>query len=524
MTATDDGRRGPPARSQPAAATSTRSAGDERQGDERIPWQVWRLAWVIVFGAFASGLDASVANIGLNTISLDLGSTLVTTQWVASGYLLALAMSLPLAGWLGRRYGPGRVWLVALTAFTVASGLCAAAPSIGGLIALRVVQGLAGGLLIPAGQTVLGRAVGSGRLGRVMATLGIVVTVAPALGPVIGGLILNVGSWRWLFAINLPVGVAGILLGGRYVPRGERGQAPRLDWLGLLLISTGLPALVYALTRLGEAGTLTQPVILAALVIGVGALTGFVAQSARRREPLLDLRLYRRNRVYAAATVATGFTGMILFGSGLVFPLYFQAGQGESIITTGLRLLGLGGATALVQPWAGRLTDRHGGGVVSAVGCALLVAVSVTFALLPLQAGAVTIQIILALFGLAVAFAAVPPSIAAYKTVTPDQLSDATTALNIVQRVGGALGGALFAVVIARRLPDDPQAAFQHAFWLVAAAGLLGLLAALWLWHALRVLDRAQAQPAPGPRAPTARPPAGPAAVSASAGARSTRR
>ncbi len=202
-----------------------------------------------------------------------------------------------------------------------------------------------------------------------------------------------------------------------------------------------------------------------ALAVGVGALAAFVARSLRHREPLLDLRLYRRNQVYRAATVTTGLTGMILFGSGLVFPLYLQIGQGQSVLATGLRLLGLGAATALVMPAAGRLTDRHGGGVVSAIGCATLVAVSVAFALLPLDAGEVVIQIVLALFGAATAFAAVPAGIAAYKTVTPEQLPDATTTVNIVQRVGGALGGALFAVVIARNLPDDPEGAFRHAFW-----------------------------------------------------------
>jgi EmrB/QacA subfamily drug resistance transporter len=441
---------------------------------------------VIVFGAFASGVDASLANIGLKTISSDLGSDLATTQWVASGYLLALAVSLPLAGWLGRRFGPGRVWLVALAAFTVASGLCAAAPSISSLIVLRVVQGLAGGLLIPAGQTVLGRAVGSQRLGRVMASLGIVVTVAPALGPVIGGLILHGASWRWLFLINLPLGLAGLALGVRYVPRGEPGQAPRLDWVGLLLVSSGLPALVYAFTSWGDHGTPLRPAVLGMLVLGAGALAAFAVLSSRRRGPLLDLGLFRRNQVYASATVATGFTGMILFGSGLIFPLYFQIGQGQSVIATGLRLLGLAGATALVQPCTGWLTDRYGGGGVSAIGCALVVAASVAFALLPLDASAVAVQSALALFGASTAFAAVPPVIAAYKTVTAEALSDATTTVNIVQRVGGALGAALFAVVVARGLPHDPQRAFHQAFWLVGLTGLLGLASALRLWHVAR--------------------------------------
>ncbi|MCK9874547.1 DHA2 family efflux MFS transporter permease subunit [Frankia sp. Ag45/Mut15] len=496
MTGAADDRLGRRHQDQPGAKPSS-----EPSSEQRIGWPVWRLAGVIVFGAFASGMDASLANIGLKSISSDLGSTLATTQWVTSGYLLALAVSLPLSGWLGRRYGPGRVWLASLVAFTVASGLCAAAPTVAGLIALRFLQGLAGGLLIPAGQTVLGRAVGSARLGRVMATLGIVVAVAPALGPVIGGLILHGGSWRWLFAINLPIGAVGLALGLRYLPRGERGRAPHLDWPGLLLISTGLPALVYALTAWGDRGSLAHPVVVGALAVGVGALAAFVARCLRHREPLLDLRLYRRNQVYRAATVTTGLTGMILFGSGLVFPLYLQVGQGQSVLATGLRLLGLGAATALVMPAAGRLTDRHGGGVVSAIGCATLVAVSVAFALLPLDAGEVVIQIVLALFGAATAFAAVPAGIAAYKTVTPEQLPDATTTVNIVQRVGGALGGALLAVVIARNLPDDPEGAFRHAFWLIALTGLLGLLSALWLHHALRGAEqsgRTGCAPRPG--------------------------
>jgi EmrB/QacA subfamily drug resistance transporter len=447
-----------------------------------ISWPVWRLAGVIVFGAFASGLDASLANIGLDTIGANLHAPLARTQWVASGYLVALAVSLPLAGWLGRKRGVGRLWLTALASFTVASGLCAVAPTIETLILMRVVQGLAGGLLIPAGQTVLGQAVGAQRLGRVMATLGIAVSVAPALGPVIGGLVLHSLSWRWLFAINLPVGVLGLLLGWRYVPRGQPGAAPRLDRVGLLYISTGLPLVVYAVTELGAHGSGADVV---PLLLGLVALAVFGVRSVRQAEPLLDLRLFV-NRSYAAAGAAAGFTGMALFGSGLLFPLYFQLAHGEDVVGTGLRLLGLGGATALALPLTGRLTDRYGGGAVSLGGCTLLVLVSASFAVLPVDTNAALVQVLLGLLGISVAFAAVPTGISAYQTVSRDQLPDATVQVNILQRLGGAVGGALFSVVLARRLPAGAQVAFHAAFWTMTAAACIALISAFILSRTLR--------------------------------------
>ena len=184
-------------------------------GQERLPWSAWRLAAVIAFGAFMSGLDASIVNVGLETIARDLNASIGTTQWAANGYLIALAVSLPVCGWLGRRVGVGRLWLVALAGFTVTSGLCALAGSIHQLIGLRVLQGLTAGLLIPAGQTVIGQAVGSRRLGVVMATLGVAVALAPALGPTLGGVVIHLASWPWLFLVNLPLGALALHLGLR---------------------------------------------------------------------------------------------------------------------------------------------------------------------------------------------------------------------------------------------------------------------------------------------------------------------
>lgn len=447
---------------------------------------VWRLAWVIVTGAFLSGLDASVTNVGLDSIGTALGAGLSRVQWVTNGYLVAFAVSLPLCGWLGKRVGPGRLWLAGLAVFTLASGLCALAPGVNALIVLRVCQGLAAGLLIPAGQTVLGQAVGVARLGRVMSTVGFAVSVAPAVGPVVGGLVLDALSWRWLFLINLPIGAVGLLLGRRLVPRDRPADgAPPLDRAGLAAVSGGLPLLVYALTMWGSAGTLADARVLPPLLLGLAAMTAFVLRTLHSRYPVTDLRLYR-DPVYAAAGAAALTSGALLFGTGLVFPLYFQMLQHTGVIETGLRLLSLGGGTALVLPLSGRMVDRFGGGAVAGCGGLLAVAVTLTFALLDTDGGPLAVQVLLLVFGAAVGLLAVPPGIASYKRVPPDRLPDATTQVNIVQRVGGAVGGALFAVVLAAQLPSETRQAFHTVFWWLAGTSTAALVCALVLHVALR--------------------------------------
>jgi EmrB/QacA subfamily drug resistance transporter len=447
---------------------------------EKIAWPVWRLALVIVFGAFMSGLDASVVNVGLDTITRDLGTDLAAAQWVANGYLLALGVSLPVCGWLGRRVGVGRLWLAALAAFTVTSGLCALAGDIGWLIALRVAQGLSAGLLIPAGQTILGQAVGPGRLGRVMAVLGVAVTAAPALGPLVGGLVVQNASWPWLFLINLPIGAAGLALGLRYVPRGEPGDVGRLDRTGLVLLSTGLPLVVYGLTVWGERGGFSAPEVFVAVLGGLLALAVFGIHSRRTSNAVLDLGLFR-NRTYAAAVTTAVFTGAAMFGAALLLPLYFQIGRGEGALATGLLLISSSLGTMLLLPLGGRLVDRYGGGPVAIVGGVASVVTTVPFALLPVDIGEPLVQLLLFLRGTATALAVMPASTAAYVAVTQRQLPDAITQVNIVMRVGGAAGGALLAVVLAGGLAEGVDPAFQAAFWLLTVASAAGLLGATWL-------------------------------------------
>ena len=446
---------------------------------------MWRVSLVIVFGALVSMLDTSLVNVGLDSIRTDLGASLDDVQWISGAYLIALAVSLPLCGWLGRRVGVGRLWLAAFGAFTVASGLCALAGNLGWLVALRVLQGAAAGLLVPAGQTILGQAAGPQRLGRVMSILGIAVSSGPAIGPTVGGLILHSLPWQWLFLINLPIGVIGIALGLRYVPRGERGAVSRLDWSGFVLVGAGLPLFVYAVTMIGEKATVASVSVLLPLTLGVAGLVAFGVRSRRRANPLVDLTLFR-DPVYAAASVATAFNGAAMFGAMVLFPLYFQILRDADVITTGLSLVSLGIGTTVVMPVSGWLTDRLGGGIVALAGTAVTVATTLPFAFLTADTSQVTLQVLLFLRGVALAFAVVPAGTTAFAAVRRAQLPDATTTVNILQRVGGAVGGALVAVALAQALPRGEEYAFRTAFWWLTAISMVAVGWALWLWLAQR--------------------------------------
>ncbi|MFI9505814.1 DHA2 family efflux MFS transporter permease subunit [Nocardia sp. NPDC052566] len=453
---------------------------------EAIPAHVWRVAGVVVFGAVMSMLDTSLVNIGLNTIATDLGATLDSSQWVASAYLLALAVTLPLVGWLGRRFGMGRIWLTALVGFTVTSGLCALAPNIEWLIALRIAQGLSAGLLVPAGQALIGQVAGPRGLGRVMSVVGIAVVSAPAFGPTLGGVMLAHLDWQWLFLINIPLGLVAFVLAVRLLPLGKGARADaRFDVTGFVLIGAGLSLLVYGLGEYGSRGAFSAPTVWVSVLVGAVALGGFVLRSARGRGALLDMTMFR-SPVFVTANIANTFSGASLYGAMLLLPLYFQLLHHQGLIATGLSLLTFGIGGILVLPIAGRVTDRYGGGVIAVVGNALNVLVTVPFAFGDAATNAVLVQVLLLIRGMATALTGMPVVSAAYASVRREQLPDAASMVNILQRVGGSVGAALLAVVLYRATTAGLalDAGFRQAFWWLTGATSISLIGSIFLWRA----------------------------------------
>ncbi|SED49893.1 drug resistance transporter, EmrB/QacA subfamily [Amycolatopsis tolypomycina] len=452
-----------------------------------IPRTVWLASGVMALGGFLGNMDASIVAVGLESMRHSLGVELVAIQWVATAYLLGLSAALPLTPWLGRKYGAGRLWLGALTAFLLTSVACALAPDAGTLIGFRAVQGMAAGVMVTAGQTVIGLAVGPERLGRTMGTLALAVGLAPVVGPSVGGFLLAHFSWPVLFWLNLPIGLLAFGLALRYVPRGDRQQPPPMDWRGLAMVSLGLPLLVYALTELGTPGSLT----IALAAVGAAAMGLFTWWSLRMPHPVLQLRLAARP-VMGSALAAVLLGGAGMFGAVLLLPLWFQIRLGAGTAESGVLLAPMGLATAVFVFVAGRLTDRHGGGTVALTGSLVVLASTVPLPWLGPDSPMWLVQALLLVRGAGLGLSVIPASTAAYASVDAAELGHATALVNIVLRVGGALGGALCVIVLSQGLHTGPATGFGWAFGVLAVLCVLSTATATWVRRAERLsaMDR----------------------------------
>ena len=404
---------------------------------------------VVVVGAFMSILDTTIVNVALATLSRKLHSPLHTIQWVATGYLVALAVVIPITGWASERLGAKKLWLLVVALFTVGSALCGTAWSAGSLTFFRVLQGLGGGMIMPAGMTILAQTAGPRRLGRVMSVVGVPAVLAPVAGPVLGGFILQDLSWRWIFYVNVPIGVLALVLGLRLLPDSEAKRSEPLDVRGLALLSPGLAAIVYGLSEISGKGGIGYVGAWLPILVGVGLVTAFTyhALHISGRRPLLDVRLFRLP-AFAASAVTVMLIGSVVFGVMLVLPLYFQIARGASTLTTGLLLAPQGFGAALVIPISGRLADRVGGGIVSVAGLLVMTAATIPLTMLSAHTPGEATSLILFFRGVGLGCSMMPAMTAGYATVTRADIPQATTILNVFQRVGGSIGTALLSVVL----------------------------------------------------------------------------
>jgi EmrB/QacA subfamily drug resistance transporter len=473
---------------------------------ERLDREILVLGAVVVLGTIMSILDVTIVNVALPTLGGEFGASISTLQWVMTGYMLAFASVIPLTGWATERFGAKRVWIASLLLFMLGSVLAAAAWSIGSLIGFRVLQGLGGGMILPVGQTLLAQAAGPQRMGRVMSVIGVPMLLGPIFGPVIGGALVGAVSWRWIFVINLPVGVAAVVAALRLLPDAKPRLGSRLDVRGLALLSPGIALFLYGISEAGNHGGFDDAVTIATTVVGLTLVALFVAHALVRREgALLDLTLFAR-RSFATATGTIFLLGLALFGALILLPLYYQVVRGESPLGTGLLLVPQGLGAALAMPFAGRLTDTIGARVVVTGG--LLAAMVGTAAFTQVGAGtsyAVLFGALL-LIGAGLGCTIVPAMAAAFATLSREAVPRATSTLNTIQRIAGAIGTTLLAIVLQRAIAAEapsldggiqamaglsPEArsqiapaladAFGTAFWVAFALIAAALVPALLL-------------------------------------------
>ncbi|HTR71474.1 MAG TPA: DHA2 family efflux MFS transporter permease subunit [Mycobacteriales bacterium] len=441
--------------------------------DRRISPDVWPVAIVVILGMVMSALDTTIVNVALITLSRDLHTGLASVQWVVTAYLLALAVVVPVSGWAASKYGAKRVFIVSIGLFTVGSALCGLATSASMLIVFRILQGIGGGMSAPVGMMIVVKKSGPASLARVMSAIGIPIILAPIVAPTIGGLLLDHAGWRWIFYVNVPIGILTLIAATRLLPRDEPEAVGPLDVVGLVLAGVGLAAVTYGLAEAGTAGFGATKVWLS-ILLGVALVSGFVAHALRVEHPLLDMRLYA-SPAFSAASLTTFFLGAAMFGGMLLMPLYFQTVRGEDAVTTGMLLAPTGVGSALAVWVAGRSIDRIGAGVTALVGGLLGIVSTIPMLFIGAQTSYVLLGALLFFRGFATGLSSMPAMTAAYRVLRPDQVNDASPQLNVLQRVGGSLGTAILAVSLQNQLEHAPQtaagaaAAFGTTFWWVLA-------------------------------------------------------
>jgi EmrB/QacA subfamily drug resistance transporter len=450
-------------------------------------------------------LDTTIVNVALATLGRDMHSTITDIQWVVTGYMLSLAAVIPITGWAARRFGAKRVYLVSLVLFTAGSALCGLATSTTELIAFRVLQGVGGGMILPIGQLMMAEAAGPQRMGRVMSLVAVPMMLAPILGPTIGGLLVDNASWRWIFYVNLPIGVAAVIAAIRILPTVRPGPAGSLDIRGLALMATGLPLLTYGLAEIGATGGFTSAKVVIPILSGLALVAAFAVHALRVEHPLLDLRLYRKP-TFSTASIAMFCLGAALFGSMILLPLYWQTIRHESVVDTGLLTAPLGLGMALVMPLAGKLTDRFGGGPLALFGVTVTAVMTIPFGLVGAHTSIVWLSIAMLIRGAGIGFAFMPAMSAAFASLDRSELSDATPQLNVLQRVGGSIGTAVLAVVLQRALAGAhtvgaAASAYGTAFWFAAGLTALAIIPCVILVRAERAARATSSTPQVGAEA-----------------------
>ncbi|TYL49669.1 DHA2 family efflux MFS transporter permease subunit [Nocardioides sp. BGMRC 2183] len=441
-------------------ATAENAAPD----DDKLDKGVLLTAGVVVLGAIMSILDITVVSVALETFQEDFDATSAEVAWTMTGYTLALATVIPLTGWASDRFGTKRLYLLAVTLFTIGSVLCALADSLPMLVGFRVVQGLGGGMLMPLGMTILTRAAGPHRVGRVMAIMGVPMLLGPIFGPILGGWLIETASWHWIFLINLPIGIVAIIYASIVLPKDHVEPSETFDFIGMLLLSPGLALFLYGVSSIPEAGTVWDSEVLTTGIIGLVLIALFVpwALNKRNLHPLVELRLFA-NRNMTVAIIAMALFAIAFFGASLLFPLYFQQVRDESALSAGALLAPQGIGAMITMPIAGAIADRKGPGKVVLVGVSLVTIGMAMFTQLDESTSYAYILGSLFVMGLGMGSTMMPIMSAALATLTAHTTARGTTLLNITQQTAASIGTALFSVILTNSLNGKDQAALGAA-------------------------------------------------------------
>lgn len=424
----------------------------------------WLIAASVMLATFMEVLDTSVANVSLPHIAGNLSATTDESTWVLTSYLISNAIILPATNWLGHFFGRKRFLIVCIGIFTLSSALCGAATSLDMLLVARVLQGAGGGALQPIAQAVLLESFPQEKRGSAMAVYGMGIVVAPIIGPTLGGWITDNYSWRWIFYINVPIGILAVFMASTFLedPPYIRSQRPgRIDYIGFGLMALGLAALQIVLDKGQEEDWLSSPFITKAIIIAIVGLVAFVVWELRTKEPIVNLRVLG-NRNFAVGVVLITAMGVVLYGTIALLPLFLQTLMGYPALQSGLAVSprGIGAVVSMIV--VGRLVGRVDGRYLVMFGFIVVGYSSYLLGDINLSISISSIVWPQIIAGLAMGFVFVPLTVMTTGTLSNEQIGNATGIFNLMRNVGGSFGIAAVTTMLARGAQVHQAAMVSH--------------------------------------------------------------
>ncbi len=455
---------------------------------EPIPKNIMNIVWILVLGAIMPLLNSTMVNIAIKHLSNDFSTGLDSIQWIITGYVLAMAVSVPLVGWMVQRFNGKWLMISANIVFlvtSISSGLCW---NINFLIISRIVQGFSAGFIMTLVTTLAIEVAGNERMGRVMSTVGIPIILGPIFGPVIGALIVQFLSWRYIFFINIPVGILAIILMILKLPDFTPANVnAKFDFIGIALLGISSASLIYGITQASKKSTFNNSKTITYVVAGVAISVIYIVYAAFKKEQaILPLHLFQ-SKNFSAVIVGLFLAGIATNGPMLLLPLFFQNIKDFSVLNTGLILIPQGIGMLIARPLIGKLTDKIGARNVVLASLTFAIAGTIPFVFFNKSSSLIFVGVALFIRGIGIGGVTMPMMTDAYTGLVKQEIAQASVGTRLVQNIGGAFGSAVLATVVSLyvqgKTPTIPimTTAYHNGFMLALFLSLAMLISSLFL-------------------------------------------
>lgn len=417
--------------------------------DKKEERYMWLALAVVIVGTFMSVLDTSIVNVAIPKMMTVFGSSTDQIEWVVTGYMLTMSIIIPLTGYLGDRFGLKKLYIFAMSVFTIGSALCGLATSTEVMIAARIVQAIGGGMIMPVGMSMIYQLVPREKTGLALGIWGISAMAAPAIGPTLSGYIVEYMDWRLIFTINIPVGIIGVTLAFILLRETEVKPDKKFDYFGAITCAIGLFALLLGLNQGNSKGwTSIYEIIL--FIIAAIALVSFVFIELNVKEPLLDLKVLKIFP-FTLSLCISAITTVGMYGALFLIPIYIQNIRGYTPMQSGMISLPSAIVTGIMMPISGRIFDKFGAKWITVIGTIILGAASFGLSKLSLDTAYITIVIIMMVRGIGMGMAMMPAQTSGMNAVPKHLISRATALNNTMRQISGSFGIAILTMVLQRR-------------------------------------------------------------------------